>query len=82
MRGFKKAGAAAGEAAFDLITNFSQMTVPEELVEQYSPGSPVYNNLWEQITKTADRFNEPGRFTALIGFEWTSVQKDSTCIAM
>ena len=73
--GFQKGGAAAGEAAFDLITNFSQMTVPEELVEQYSPGSPVYNNLWEEITKTADRFNEPGRFTALIGFEWTSVPK-------
>jgi len=73
--GFQKGGAAAGEAAFDLITNFAQMTVPEELVEQYSPGSPVYNNLWEQITKTADRFNEPGLFTALIGFEWTSVPK-------
>ena len=73
--GFQKGGAAAGEAAFDLITNFSQMTVPEELVEQYSPGSPVYDNLWEEITKTADRFNEPGRFTALIGFEWTSVPK-------
>ena len=34
--GFQKGGAAAGEAAFDLITNFSQMTVPEELVKQYS----------------------------------------------
>jgi len=73
--GFQKGGAAAGEAAFDLITNFAQMTVPKELVEQYSPGSAVYNNLWEEITKTADRFNEPGRFTALIGFEWTSVPK-------
>ena len=41
--GFQKGGAAAGEAAFDLITNFSQMTVPEELVEQYSPGSAVYD---------------------------------------
>ena len=73
--GFQKGGAAAGEAAFDLITHFAQMTVPEELVEQYSPGSTVYDNLWEEITKTADRFNEPGRFTALIGFEWTSVPK-------
>jgi len=44
-------------------------------VEQYSPGSTVYDNLWDQITKTADQYNEPGRFTALIGFEWTSVPK-------
>lgn len=73
--GFKKGGEAAGKAAFDLITHFSQMTVPEQLVSDYSPGSEVYNNLWYDITKTADRFNEPGRFTALIGFEWTSVPK-------
>ncbi|MCP3955787.1 MAG: DUF3604 domain-containing protein [Desulfobacterales bacterium] len=73
--GFKKGGKAAGEAAFDLITNFSQMTVPEQLVSDYSPGSKVYNSLWEDIVDTADQFNDPGHFTALIGFEWTSVPK-------
>ncbi|MDX2481999.1 MAG: DUF3604 domain-containing protein [Desulfuromusa sp.] len=73
--GFAKGGEAAGKAAFDLITNFSQMTIPEELVSQYSPGSSIYNSIWDDITRTADRFNEPGRFTALIGFEWTSVPK-------
>ena len=73
--GFAQGGEAAGKAAFDLITNFSQMTIPEELVSQYSPGSPIYNNIWDNITKTADLFNEPGRFTALIGYEWTSVPK-------
>jgi hypothetical protein len=73
--GFKKGGDAAGKAAFDLITHFAQMKLPEKLVKDYSPGSSVYNKLWDKITKTADRFNEPGRFTALIGFEWTSVPK-------
>ena len=73
--GFQKGGRAAGEAAFDLITHFAQMKVPVELVEQYSPGSKVYDNLWYGMTRTADQFNEPGRFTALIGFEWTSVPK-------
>ena len=73
--GFAEGGEAAGRAAFDLITNFAQMTVPEQLVRDYSPGSKVYNGLWKEITETADRFNEPGRFTALIGFEWTSVPK-------
>lgn len=73
--GFKKGGDAAGKAAFDLITHFAQGTLPRELLEQYSPGSKVYNSVWEDIVKTADRFNEPGRFTALIGYEWTSVPK-------
>ena len=73
--GFQKGGEAAGKAAFDLITNFSQMTIPEELLEQYSPGSSIYNSLWDDITRTADQYNEPGRFTALIGYEWTSVPK-------
>ncbi len=73
--GFKKGGKAAGEAAFDLITHFAQMKVPENLLAAYSPGAQVYDDLWAEITETADRFNEPGRFTALIGFEWTSVPK-------
>ena len=73
--GFQKGGEAAGMAAFDLITHFAQMKIPEQLLEQYSPGSKIYNTLWDDMTKTADRFNEPGRFTALIGFEWTSVPK-------
>jgi hypothetical protein len=73
--GFMKGGEAAGRAAFDLITHFAQMKVPEALLNDYSPGSPIYNKLWDDITKTADRFNDPGQFTALIGFEWTSVPK-------
>ncbi|MEH6650723.1 MAG: DUF3604 domain-containing protein [Motiliproteus sp.] len=73
--GFKKGGKAAGEAAFDLIQNFAQMTVPEKLVADYSPGSKVYDQLWDDIIASAEKYNEPGRFTALIGYEWTSVPK-------
>jgi hypothetical protein len=73
--GFTKGGQAAGAAAFDLISNFTQGTIPKQFLEDYSPGSPVYTRVWEEITETADRFNEPGRFTALIGFEWTSIPK-------
>ncbi|HXJ17794.1 MAG TPA: DUF3604 domain-containing protein [Candidatus Polarisedimenticolia bacterium] len=28
--------------------------------------------MWERLTAAAEEFNEPGKFTALIGFEWTS----------
>jgi hypothetical protein len=29
--------------------------------------------VWDRQIAFADQFNEPGRFTALIGFEWTSI---------
>ena len=30
-------------------------------------------SVWQQYTATAEKYNEPGRFTAMIGYEWTSV---------
>ena len=73
--GFAKGGEDAAKAAFDLITHFAQMKVPENLLKDYSPGSPISNAVWDRIVDAADHFNEPGRFTALIGYEWTSVPK-------
>jgi len=73
--GFKKGGRAASEAAFDLIRNFAQMTLPVQLVEDYSPGSKVFGGVWKDIVNSAEKHNEPGLFTAFIGYEWTSVPK-------
>ena len=73
--GFKKGGKAAGEAAFDLITHFAQMKLPEQMLKDYAPGSRISNNIWERIVDAAETYNEPGRFTAFIGYEWTSVPK-------
>jgi hypothetical protein len=37
------------------------------------PGADVsLRNAWEETTRAADRHDEPGRFTALIGWEWSS----------
>ena len=68
-------GEAAGKSAFDIITNFSQMTLPELLLESYSPGADAFAFTWEQIVLAAEKHNDPGNFTAFIGFEWTSVPK-------
>lgn len=70
---FKRGGQDAAAAAFDLIGNFSQMTLSEQLVADYSPGSEVFGNVWNTIVNSAEKHNEPGLFTAFIGFEWTSV---------
>ncbi|MGD9069313.1 MAG: DUF3604 domain-containing protein [Methyloceanibacter sp.] len=32
----------------------------------------IYRSAWSHITDLAERHNQPGQFTALIGFEWTS----------
>jgi hypothetical protein len=67
--GFKQGGQAAGEAAFDLITHFAQMKVPEQMLKDYAPGSRISQNVWERIVDAAETYNEPGEFTAFIGYE-------------
>jgi hypothetical protein len=73
--GFQQGGQAAGKAAFDLITHFAQMKLPEQMLNDYAPGSRVTKNVWERIVDAAETYNDPGHFTAFIGYEWTSVPK-------
>ena len=70
---FNKGGKTASKAMFDLIARFSQGKVPKAL--NYQPGNPAYRSTWEDIVKAAEEYNDPGQFTALIGFEWTSLVK-------
>ncbi len=32
----------------------------------------IVRSMWERVTTAAEKYNEPGKFTAFIGFEWTS----------
>ena len=71
--GVQAGGDASAAAALDLITTFSQGKINPEMLAQYSPGSKIYASVWDKVIDSAERFNDPGAFTALIGFEWTSL---------
>ena len=39
------------------------------------PFDKVARTTWDLMTETADKYNDPGNFTAFIGYEWTSTPK-------
>ena len=36
------------------------------------PFDTIARSTWDLMTETADEYNDPGKFTAFIGYEWTS----------
>ena len=72
---YVKGGQSAAQATLDLITNFSQGTIDERILNDYSPASKIYKSVWQRVVDAAEKYNEPGKFTALIGYEWTSLEK-------
>lgn len=66
----QKGGTEAVGVATEVIDKFSKGTFPPALASV--PGSETYRSAWEKDIKAADKYNEPGRFSAFIGYEWTS----------
>jgi hypothetical protein len=73
VRGWNRAMNEGGEAAFqatmEVINDFSQGRVPEVVLDR-----SFQKRVWDDYVDTAEAFNDPGRFTALIGYEWTSTE--------
>jgi hypothetical protein len=59
-------GDQAFAAAMEIVGSLSQKEPPFK-------SKKIVKDAWRAYTALADEYNEPGRFTALIGYEWTAI---------
>ncbi len=54
------------DTAMEIVASLQKKDAPIE-------SEKLVRSAWHAYTELADRYNEPGRFTALIGYEWTAI---------
>jgi hypothetical protein len=69
-KAINEGGEASVDAALEIITLFSQGKFP------WQTNDPeLMKSVWRGTVDAAEKYNEPGKFTAFIGYEWTSLVK-------
>ncbi len=60
------------------VALFATLEVIQALVDGNLPevvkSEDFTRTIWDRYLKIADQYNEPGRFTTIIGYEWTSTE--------
>ena len=67
-----KGGDAALAATMDVIETFAGISgkkIPDVVMNKEFVGG-----VWNTYLQTMEKYDEPGRFTAIIGYEWTSTE--------
>jgi hypothetical protein len=63
---FQKGGQDALDAALEVVGDIGKRN-------QRFKNPAAQRTSWDQVIAAAETYNEPGKFTAFIGFEWTSM---------
>ena len=56
-------------AAMNIIDMFARGKFPEGIARYYTPDAGPYKSVWRRTVEAADAANDPGDFTAFIGYE-------------
>jgi hypothetical protein len=62
----------AKQLAVEIPSALANNKLPEPVTNPKT-AVPLMRDSWQQFTATAEKYNQPGKFTAFIAYEWTSV---------